>query len=242
MKRLRSHGSALAPPLSGIPFLEAEAATPRHLLTDRQREELARIGTRQRLPAGTTIYREDSPADSVFAVVEGVVKSYRELANGRRTVAAFLFSYDLFGLAENGRYLNSTEAITHVTVYRLPLERLIPLMKRDADLQFGFLIKVTHALRESQRRAILIGRRDAVGRLAMFLMSLREQAQREVRNDREIPPPMARSDISDFLRLSRETMSRAAGQLERSGIVTFKNRHMARILDAGRLAKIAAAV
>jgi CRP-like cAMP-binding protein len=239
MKRTRSHADHLAPTLRGIPFEGGDAATHQTLLTDRQREELTRIGIRQRLPLRTKIYREDSPADSVFVIMDGVVKSYRELANGKRTVNAFLYSRDLFGLAQNGRYLNTVEAITPVTLYRLPLEKLIPLIKRDADLQFQFLVKITHELRESQRRAILVGRRDAAGRLAMFLMSMREHG-RGITSDREIPLPMARSDIGDFLGLSRETMSRAAAQLERSGIVTFKDRRIARILDTGRLAKLAA--
>jgi CRP/FNR family transcriptional regulator, anaerobic regulatory protein len=240
MKRTRSHEGHLAPPLRGIPFEGGYAATHQTLLTDRQREELTRIGIRQRLPLRTKIYREDSPADSVFVIMDGVVKSYRELASGKRAVNAFLYSRDLFGLAQHGRYLNTVEAITPVTLYRLPLEKLIPLIKRDADLQFQFLVKITHELRESQRRAILVGRRDAAGRLAMFLMSMREHGHRGVTSDREIPLPMARSDIGDFLGLSRETMSRAAAQLERSGIVTFKDRHIARILDTARLAKLAA--
>ena len=37
-------------------------------------------------------------------------------------------------------------------------------------------MKVTHELRESQRRAILVNRRDSAGRLAMFIahMHLRQ--------------------------------------------------------------------
>ena len=230
------------PSLSGIPFLATGPDSRKWLLTDRQREVLARIGTRQRFSSRVTIYREDSAADAVYVVVDGVVKTYRELASGKRTVNAFLFSGDLFGLAEQGRYLNTAQAITHVTLYRFFLEDLVPLVKRDADLQFQFLIKVTHELRESQWRATLIGRRDAVGRLAMFLVSMRDHGGGGIRHDSEISLPMARSDISAFLGLSRETMSRATAQLERSGIVTFKGRHTARVLDAGRLTKLAAAV
>jgi len=241
MKTLRSPTS-VTPSLNSIPFLAAGADGSDRLLTDRQREALARIGTRERVSSRVRIYREDSPADSIYAVVDGAVKAYRELPSGKRTVNAFLFSRDLFGLAENGRYLNTAESITHVTFYRFPLVDLIPLIKRDADLQFQFLVKVTHELRESQRRAVLVGRRDAVGRLAMFLVAMRNHAGREPRNDGEIPLPMARTDIADFLGLSRETMSRATAQLERSGIVTFKDRRTARVLDTGRLTKLASAV
>jgi CRP-like cAMP-binding protein len=54
------------------------------------------------------------------------------------------------------------------------LWRLADLLRNDPDLQFVFLTKVTHELRKAQRRSIVLGRRDAVGRVAMFLMSLRQ--------------------------------------------------------------------
>ena len=65
------------------------------------------------------VYREQSAATSVFAVADGVVKTYRDLPSGKRTIGAFLFARDLFGLAENGRYINCAQAVTRVTLYRL---------------------------------------------------------------------------------------------------------------------------
>ena len=75
---------------------------------------------------------------------------------------------DLFGLAENRRYVNAVETLVRTTFYRLPVEELAALLKQDGDMQFVFLSKVTHELREAQRRSTLMARRDAAGRLAMF--------------------------------------------------------------------------
>ena len=80
------------------------------LLTSAQREQLAQIGVRIRLPARMVIYHEESPADWVFAISDGCVKCYRDLPSGKRALASFLFSHDLFGLAENGRYVNTVQA------------------------------------------------------------------------------------------------------------------------------------
>ena len=229
-----------SPDLDGFPFL-GPGVEPDIRLTERQRKELERVGTRMTLRARSMIYSEGATADSVFAVVEGAVKAYRVLPSGKRTLSAFLFHHDIFGLAERGRYLNSTQAITRIALYRFPREELIPLIKRDGDLQFVFLGKVTHELRDAQRRAVLINRRDAVGRLAMFLRMMRRD-QPTGRNDRDIPLPMTRTDIADFLGLSREALSRAASQLERRGLVRFVDRHTAHVVDTAQLAKIAAAV
>ena len=240
MKKPVPHASHLAPHLRAVPFLKTPADSEMVVLTDRQREDLARIGMRQRLPARMTIYRENTSADWVFAVADGAVKAYRELPSGKRVVGAFLFARDLFGLAENGRYTNSAQTITAATLYRLPLSELTILLKHDANLQFKFLAKVTHELRESQRRAILIGRRDAAGRLAMFLAHMKDRCDPSALED--IALPMTRSDIAGFLGLSLESVSRAAAELERRRLVKFEGRHRARIIDPPRFAKLVASV
>jgi CRP/FNR family transcriptional regulator, anaerobic regulatory protein len=230
------------PAFRTAPFLKPGRDIEAVLLTEHQREQLAHIGMRVRLPARTMIYHEGSAAQWVFAVAEGLVKSYRDLRSGKRIVGAFLFARDLFGLAANGEYVNSAQAITRVTLYRLPVNELAALLKHDGELQFGFLAKVTHELRESQRRAILITRRDAPGRLAMFVALMGERLDCPATGVRVIPLAMTRSDIAGFLGLSLESVSRAAADLERQGLVTFEGRHLARILDPARLARLVAAV
>lgn len=237
MMKPDSTAPRLAPPLRAVPFQKGAGASIQ--LTPRQRESLAAIGLRIRLPPRMLIYREGSAAHWVFAVVEGSVKTYREFPSGKRTVSALLFRGDLFGLAEAGAYLNTAQAITGVTLYRLPLVELTVLLKHDPDLQFQFLAKITHELRESQRRAILVNRKDAVGRLAMFLLLMCAHPTGAVDPDGTIPLPMTRSDIAAFLGLSQEAVSRAAGELERRGLVRFENRHLARVVDMRRLENLA---
>lgn len=229
------------PTLSAVPFLTMRGATEPVLLTDRQRQELAHIGTRIGFGPRSIIYREGSPAHCVFAITHGAVQTYRDLASGKSVVSAFLFARDLFGLAENGRYVNSARAITRVTLYQLPLEPLAHLLKHDGELQFKFLVKVTHELREAQRKAIIVNRRDAAGRLAMFIALMRLRNPPFGAGGDVVSLPMTRSDIGGFLGLSLESVSRAAGVLMRRGLVTFDGRHRAPIVDKAGFAKLLAA-
>jgi CRP/FNR family transcriptional regulator, anaerobic regulatory protein len=225
-----------------IPFLKPERDAGTVLLTEHQREKLVQIGIRARLPARMPIYAAQSPAHWVFAVTEGVVKSYRELASGKRNVAAFLFARDLFGLAADGRYVNSTQSVTPVTLYRLPVAALAALLKHDGDMQFKFLAKVTHELRESQRRAILLSRRDAAGRLAMFISMIGERLDHPAAAVRVVTLPMTRSDIAGFIGLTLESVSRSAAKLQREGLVRFEGQHVARILDTARFSRLVASL
>jgi CRP/FNR family transcriptional regulator len=230
------------PTLLHQPFLRADDRVQPVVFTERQREQLTRISTRLRLPARTLIYEEAGPACAVYAIDDGVVKSCRDLRSGKRVVNAFLFRRDLFGLSENGRYVNAAYAVTRVSLYRLPMTELATLLKQDGEIQFTFLTKVTHELRESQHRSVVISRRDAAGRLAMFVVLMSHRDLARGADARLIPLPMTRSDIAGFVGLSLESVSRAARELERLGVLRFEGRHGARVLSDAKLSRLVAAV
>jgi CRP-like cAMP-binding protein len=190
------------------------------------------------LPARTTVYRAGETASSLFIIGEGAVKSFRDLRSGRRRIAAFLFARDLFGLAEAGSYVNTVQTITSARLYELDLEVLSDLFTRDSELELRFFCKAVHTLREAQHHTIIVGRRDAAGRLAMLLHLLLRQGPR-TGDRREVEMPMTRSDMADYLGLTLESVVRASRQLERQGIIEFTGRHRARILDRRRFASLA---
>src|SRR5262245_30260142 len=125
-------------PTEGEPALQATPFLPpiRHdapLLTNSQRMKLAAIATRVHVSPRTVIYKEDAPATSVFINAEGVVKAYKDMPSGRRWVTAFLYPADVFGLAENGLYVRTAQAVTHATLYRFNVDVLIETLKSDGE-------------------------------------------------------------------------------------------------------------
>ena len=226
--------------MRAIPFLARHVAGETPTLTERQRQRLLSIATRERFSPRTIVYREGGPAHDIFINRDGVVKAYRDLPSGRRRIVSFLLQGDLFGLAEGGCYVNTTQTVTPVTAYRVPLEALAALLRRDAELEFLFLCKVTHELREAQRQQIRLGRRDATGRFAMFVGALEAQTPDGGRSG--IPVPMSRADIADYLGLSAEAVSRAGSRLAKQNILHFEGRHLVRIVDRVRFAKLVQAL
>jgi CRP-like cAMP-binding protein len=225
------------PSLRAVPFLKVAGSESIELLSETQRQQLLRFASVLVLTPRQIVYRAGSPADSVFIIGEGVVKSFRDLPSGRRRIAAFLFARDLFGLAEAGRYVNTVQTITPARIFQLEVNRLTELFRRDAELEFQFLCKTVHVLRESQHHNIIVARRDAVGRIAMLLRLLEKQSATRWQGDLEIP--MTRSDMANYLGLSLEAVSRASRRLERQGIVDFRDRHKARIVDRQRFEALA---
>ena len=224
------------PTIRARPLYQPDIARP--LLTARQRRTLASAAIQSHLAPRTIVYREGDHADAIYINGGGVVIAYSEMPSGKRRVAGFRQYADVFGLAEDGRYVNTARAVTAVTLYRIATETIAEIFRQDAELQFHFLCKTVDELRRSQRKSIIVARRDAAGRVAMFIDLLR-QTTGLVASDESIEIPMSRSDIADFLNLTLESVSRTCRQLSDARILVFSGRRV-RVLDRGRFDELIA--
>ena len=92
--------------------------------------------------------------------------------DGRQHIVSFLFADDLIGLAQNGVYVNSAEAVTAGTLYKIPTAALEPRLLNYYDLVFQVISKMCHELREAQRHAVLLSEQHAIAKAGFFLQVL----------------------------------------------------------------------
>ena len=210
----------------------------RQLLSDEERASLAKIASIARFKKGEKIYSYGEPAEAIFNIISGVVKSYRAAANDGEHITAFLYPQDLFGLSEEGRYANSAKAITPVTAYALPLPALQRQLSKDAELEFHVIAKLCHELREAQRHALLLAQRHASSKLAIFLQ-LQEHVQSTNGKLPEIYLPMDRSDIADYVGMSLGAVSRGFGELAARRVIKIRDRRHMKIVDRKAFEKLA---
>ena len=214
------------------PGLWTDAGPGHLLLTPKERHLLAVISTAVRFEKRETIYREGDNANVVYSIATGVVKSYRELSVDAYHVVGFLFPNDLFGLTENGKYVNSAEAVTPVTAYRIPISALQTRLLEYPHLSFVIIAKICHNLLEAQRHAFLLSRRHAAQKLSLFLHML--DAQQTFQSGvgmAEVYLPMSRVDIAAYLGITAEAVSRSLHNLVRRRLVTVRDRRHVKIID-----------
>jgi CRP/FNR family transcriptional regulator len=231
--------SKIASPATG-PALHAAAlwaadrlpeGTRRQLLSREQRAKLLAIGSLVRFGKGEQLYRAGDPADALYNIISGVVKSFSRAPDGNEYINAFLVPHDLFGLASEGRYSNCAEAITAVTAWRLPVSKLQAHLHRDAELEFHVICKLCQDLRQTQRHAFLVARKDAVPKIAMFLRLMEELQADRGEPINEIYLPMDRTEIGEYVGLSLEAVSRAFRMLSSAGVVKARDRRHVKITD-----------
>src|SRR5476649_2686127 len=211
---IHTHG----PAIRGADPWAVSTGKMRQLLSEEERARLAVLASIVRFKKGEEIYREGQRANSVFNIITGVVKAYKTAPDGSEHITAFLFPDDLFGLSEEGRHTNSTKAITPVTAYQLPVSALQSRLSKDAELDFHVICKLCHELRQTQRHAFLLARRQALSKIAMFLQLLEQLQAARGELITEIYLPMSRSEIGEYVGMSLEAVSRAFRGLTTRGI------------------------
>ena len=222
-----NHGPAIRALDPWVP----SAGRMHQLLTDEERASLAVIASIVRFKKGETIYWEGDPAKWVFNIITGVVTSYRKAPDGNEHIVSFLLQDDLFGLSTEGRYLNSTRAITAVSAYRIPVTALRSRLSKDAMLEFHVICNLCQELRQAQRHAFLLSQRRAITKLAMFLQLIEQLQIARGEATLEIHLRMDRSDIGEYIGITLPAVSRAFRSLAEQGIIKLRNRGHVRIVD-----------
>lgn len=200
---------------------------------------LAAITTQIEAEPKQTIFFEGDPAEYLFVVTGGGVKTYKLLPDGRQQITGFLFVGDFLGLALHENYAYSAEAMSKLQLCRFPRLKLEKLLDEFPKLERRLLKTASNELAAAQDQMLLLGRKTARERIATFLLSLSERAIRRGERGDVIALPMSRGDIGDYLGLAIETVSRTFSRLMKQGVVYFSSPREAKILDRETLQDIA---
>jgi len=80
------------------------------------------------------IYVEDEPADYLYKVVTGNVRTYKVLSDGRRQIAGFHLPGNVFGLEIGDVRSCSAEAVAAATILVIKRSALAARAARDSQL------------------------------------------------------------------------------------------------------------
>jgi CRP/FNR family nitrogen fixation transcriptional regulator len=160
------------------------------------------------------IYGEGEPADYLYKVLSGTVRTSKVLADGRRQIGAFYLPGDIFGLESGEEHTFSAEAITESQVLVLKRSALVALAARDNDVAHQLWTLTSRELRRVQNHILLLIQ-TAQERVAGFLLEMADRVS--IGNAVELP--MSRQDIADYLGLTIETVSRTLTHLENAAAI-----------------------
>jgi CRP/FNR family transcriptional regulator len=194
----------------------------------------------RRADAGETLLSQGDKAMNFLNIVDGTVKVYKLLPDGRRQITGFLYPGDLLGLAVNDTYTSSAEALTPVRYCQFPRRQFERLVDEFRAMEKRLLARASNELVAAQEQMVMLGRKTAQEKLASFLMTSLERARRFNRRGDVIVLPMTRADIADYLGLTTETVSRGFTRLKTQGSIELLAGGKIRICEFEQLTELAA--
>lgn len=180
-------------------------------------------GVRMRFQRNEEIFGQDEPAEYLYRVVSGAVRTMRFSSDGRRQILGFHLPGDVFGLELGDAHTLSAEALATSEIVMVRQTALEKAAAEDARAARALLKLTSEQLTSAREHALVLGRKGAGERVAAFLLQL---ADRFVAK-REMDLPMSRADIADYLGLTIETVSRAFSEFERNAAIALpSSRHV----------------
>jgi CRP/FNR family nitrogen fixation transcriptional regulator len=181
------------------------------------------------------VYGEDEPAEYVYQVIRGAVRSYKLLSDGRRQIGAFHLPGDVFGLESGETHRLATEAILDTTLRLVKRRSLEQAAQSDVRVARDLWSITSGELLHAENHMLLLGRKTAMERVATFLLEM----DRRLAKTGMIALPMCRRDIGDYLGLTLETVSRSLSELQNKGVlglsgarqIVLRNRERLALLD-----------
>ena len=215
--------AALAKPALPLPKIVAERVEAPSFLS----RNPSLVFTEHAYDADEEIYGEGEPAEYVYQVVRGAVRTYKVLTDGRRQISAFHLPGDVFGLTAGAEHRMGAEAVVGTTVRVVKRRALDAASRTDPALACALWTATAEDLRHAEDHMMLLGRKSAVERLATFLLEM----DRRVSRSGFVALPMPRRDIADYIGVTIETVSRTVTQLQEEGAVELSGARNIRLVD-----------
>jgi CRP/FNR family transcriptional regulator len=183
--------------------------------------EFERLSRRAHFATCETVFAQEDTSSCFYSLLDGVMRLYKLLPDGRRQIVGFALPGDFVGLTTEERHGFSADAIGPVTVCqfaKVPFGRFAEdkpnLLRRINEL-------AVQELNHARDHMVLLGRRSAEEKVATFLLGWRDRLVELRGRSNMIRLPMSRQDIADYLGLTIETVSRTFTKLEREGIIAI---------------------
>ena len=192
----------------------APPAAASHELAD----ALEMMGAPMSFVRNAEIYGENEPAEYLYKLVSGTVRTSKILNDGRRQIGEFYMPGDIFGLEMGSDHSFSAEAITDAKVIVIKRSAVEALATRDNDVARQLWATTGRELQRMQEHILLLIK-TAQERVAGFLLEMAER----IKSTTEVELPMSRQDIADYLGLTIETVSRTLTILENAATIELSS-------------------
>ena len=198
------------------------------------------VRQRSALERGDILFHEGTGQPSLFIVRAGSLKTYTTLAEGDVQILGFHLAGELVGLdgLSDAGHRCTAEVLERTIVCEVPFDSLAEVAARIPGLQQQLFRIMSREFSRELEHPVMMGRKQAISRLAIFLCSLSERLEGIGHDPHEITLSMSRQELANYLGLVIETISRLFSRMQTLGVLKV-DRRTVRILDPAALTTLA---
>ncbi len=203
--------------------------------------ELARLQSMIRhsgpLPVGNHLFGVGERFTAIYAVRSGCIKSYSIGAGGHKLVHGFHLRGEVLGFdaVHPDRHRCNAVILQPSFVCVIPYRDIARFSLEFRSL-YNQVLRVMS--RDFSRQLMFADGSDSTQRIAAFLMDIQSRLYRPGSAEYEFRLPMSREDISNYLGIAPETLSRSIARLHRKGLIDVDRRRI-RLLNPVHLEMLA---
>ncbi|WP_339766477.1 helix-turn-helix domain-containing protein [uncultured Pseudosulfitobacter sp.] len=200
-------------------------------------EQLEQIKSYKTFAAGDPILWRGDDLTYVASVVKGVATLSKTMEDGRIQMVGLLMPSDFIGRPDRKTIEFDVVAATELTLccfQRVPFEKMLAKVPHVSQRLLEIALDELDAARDWM---LLLGRKTAREKIATFVeMMVRRQHVDGLGLDHEpLVLPLTRDEISNYLGLTLETVSRQLNALKKEGVLQFVDRRRFEVVDMAAL-------
>jgi len=202
-------------------------------------KDIGRDRKTRRIAKKEILFHEGDELRQVPYLVQGKVRTFKinndgkELVTGLHTTGEFI---GYMGLLENGRAMETAEALEECEVALIPREDLLALLYRDRDVSIRFIKMLAQDVKEKEQHLLQLAYASVRQRVAQALLRLHDRFAEQ--NASGLGVRISREDLATIVGTATESLIRCLTDLKEDGLISSEGREI-QIVDKARLEKLA---
>jgi CRP/FNR family cyclic AMP-dependent transcriptional regulator len=175
-----------------------------------------------------TVYSEGSPADIIFFIESGLVKTYKRGPDNKEIILQIIGAGEMFGeqcLGSESSRTMAAEVLQEGVIYVIPRDIFLRVCEKRPDLWREISGVLTVRKRQLEKKIELLCLHDVEYRILYYMAELARSFGVKV-NGAEHSIPLSQGELASLIGATRETTSTTLNLLARRGLIKLGRRQL----------------
>jgi CRP/FNR family transcriptional regulator, cyclic AMP receptor protein len=175
-----------------------------------------------------TVYSEGSPADMIFFIEVGLVKTYKRGPDNKEIILQIVGAGEIFGEQSLGTESSRTmaaEVLQEGVIYVIPRDIFLRVCEKRPDLWREISGVLTVRKRQLEKKIELLCLHDVEYRILYYMAELARTFGAKASGS-EYSIPLSQGELASLIGATRETTSTTLNLLARRGLIKLGRRQL----------------